>query len=96
MDRQTYRQTYRQTNGRQQSKHICDSAICVYLLNNIQDVVEALHLALQQTLLGSCPSQLLLKGQSLPSGPDLVPLQQRQAALSSRVTSACAHVMVSQ
>ncbi len=65
--------------------------------------MEALHLALQQTLLGNCPSQLLLQGQPLPSGPDLLPsgpdplpLQQRQAALGSLVTLPCAHMVIPQ
>ena len=69
---------------------------CAHLENNVQDVVEALHLALQQTLLGNCPAQLLLQGQSLPSGPDLLPLQQRQAALGSLVTPPCAHMVIPQ
>jgi hypothetical protein len=54
------------------------------------------NLPLQQTLLCNCPSQLLLQGQPLPSGPDMLPLQQRQAALQSLVTSACADMMLSQ
>ncbi len=70
-------------------------AICDHHENDIQDVVEELHLALQQTLLSKCPSQLLLQGQPLPSGLDLLPLQQRQAALGSLVTPPCAHMVLS-
>ena len=54
------------------------------------------NLPLQQSLLCNCPSQLLLQGQPLPSGPNMLPLQQRQAALQSLVTSACADMMLSQ
>ncbi len=54
------------------------------------------NLAFQQSLLGACLSELLLEGHSLPSGLDLLPFQQRKAALQSLVTPACAHMVASQ
>ena len=65
--------------------------------NALQHLLEGHNLALQQSLLGKCsnPLELLLQGQPLPSGLDLLPLQQRQAALGGLVTAASAHMVLS-